>query len=169
MIPSSRWNGVKPFRYPHEAALAVALIREREAAGAFACARDALDSAAREIARLVAATHAIVDQTTRAIECARVAAALDARTLAAGEAALAVLAAHRTLANSEFATCEAAAMRARADLASRHRAREALERHRAAARTAAVMARERQADVDADEASARAREARLRAAGMHAA
>lgn len=157
------------FQYAHRAALDVAVAREGEASRTFAIARRACEAGAAALECL-----AIADTTVRAqmrgrwsrdVPSPTTAPVLRAAFLAAGDGALAVVAARRAAAVARTASLTARVAEARDELAGRIRDREALERHRGRVREAHELAVARADEAACDEAATIAYGARVRGEG----
>ena len=186
-MSSSRYVGVKRFRYAHQPALDIAVAREREAARVFGLARDACAAAMTARARIAACEAAVRAEVMCALAPAAVTAVAApvggappiagvavavaaggpmpvAAAFIASERCLTALAHRRVHADAGVAKAQAGAAAARDVLVRRHRERDALDRHRARQRAVDLLARERAEATQCDEAAALAYEARFRAA-----
>lgn len=180
-MSASRYVGVKRFRYAHQPALDIAVIRERDAARALGLARDACAAATTARARIAACEAAVRAEVMCALAPAAVTAVAApvagvavavaaggpmpvAAAFIASERCLTALAQRRVRADAGVAKAHAGAAAARDVLVRRRRERDALDRHRARRRAVDLLARERAEATQCDEAAALAYEARYRAA-----
>jgi len=166
------------FRYPHQAALDRAVVREDEAARTFAQARDCSASASQVCSDLAACDDAIRCATTLqlhswdgAVGLSR-AVSRDTATsmpltlrLAASDGALIALGSRRLQASARLQVLASHAAAARAAFEKRGAERDALSRHRARATARHALESERREEAACEESAALASQACRRSSG----